>query len=132
MQQMRFAHADARMNIKGVIFQRLVGSVFGDLQRSGVGQPVRRADDEGLEGVARVERRSFKPIKPRPPVASGHIHYAERGNRRWRRLRPGRGHIIRWRSGLQLLNRGEMRLANPKFQAIHTTKLGAAARKKLL
>ena len=56
MQQMGFAHADARMNIKGVIFQRLVGSVLGDLQRSGVGQPVRGADHERLEGVARVER----------------------------------------------------------------------------
>jgi hypothetical protein len=47
-------------------------------------------------------------------------------------LQPGRGHIIRRRSRLQLLNRSKMRLANPKFQAVHTAKLAAAAREKLL
>ena len=68
--QVRLAEADAAVDEERVVGQR---RRLGDGAAGRVGELVRRADDEGVEGVARVQalrgdRRRFRHRRRRPPA----------------------------------------------------------------
>ncbi len=132
MQEMRLAHADASVNIKRIVLQRLIGRAFGDLKRGGVRQPVRRADHEGLEGIARVERRALESIEARPAVASkgrNHAKGNEGGGRGWAARRGG-GACHRRR--LQLLDRGRCGWRTRNSSRFDARELGPATSQELV
>ena len=61
VEQMRFAVPDRGVDVERVVATRIFRHRLGDLHGAGVGDPVRGADDEAVERVARIERRSFEP-----------------------------------------------------------------------
>ena len=75
--QVGLAHADAAIEEERIVGAR---GPLGDGQRGGAGKLVAVADDEGVEGVARVELRGGGPVEAR---------LLRRARGRWRR-RGGR------------------------------------------
>ncbi len=57
---MRLAHADRRIDVERIERGAVGQDGFGDLDRASVGDAVRRADDEVVERVMRVERRALE------------------------------------------------------------------------
>src|SRR6185436_13107714 len=60
MQQVRLAEADRRVDVERVEARCLAQSRLRNLRGTGVRHAVRRADNEALERVARIERRAFE------------------------------------------------------------------------
>ena len=57
---MRLAEADRRVDVERIEARSLAERRLGDLRRAGVRHAVRRADDEAVERVARIERRALE------------------------------------------------------------------------
>lgn len=132
VQKMGLAHSDPRVDVEWVIPQGLIGRAFGNLQGRCVCKPVRGADDEGLERVARVERRAFKAVKAGSSVPCGLRDDTKRYRSGRGGQRPRGSGFSRHGRGLQLFNRRQMRLTHPEFQLVCARKFGAAAGEQLV
>ena len=73
VQEMRLAEADAGMEEERVV-ERLAVLVMGDAVGRRVGERVRAADDEAVEGQARIERRAAELVAVAALVGNGSGH----------------------------------------------------------
>src|SRR5271166_5526581 len=69
LHEVSLAHADAAVEEQRVVG---LGGPLGDGLAGGVGELVAAADDEGVEGVARVQLRGAVPVETRLRRARGH------------------------------------------------------------
>ena len=109
VQQMRLAEADRGVDVERIEAGSFAERRFGDLRCTGVRHAVRRADDEAVERVARIERRAFEAAdarasgrrhaKPRTSARADRCRSVRHCARRWpvRQLLPSRPQDARWR-----------------------------------
>ena len=65
--EMRLAEPDAGVEVERIEAALLGEHGLGDLDRGGMRHAVGRADDEAVEGVARIERRALEAVDVRAP-----------------------------------------------------------------
>jgi len=111
MHQMGFPQTDAAVNEKGIVDLR---RHFRDRQRGGVGETVRIADDEGIEGIFGIERGIgvFSLGKINRAIGGGD------GNFLNRRLRQNGGKRFFRRRSLRDREFDKNRLARDTFQRL--------------
>jgi hypothetical protein len=97
-----------------------------------VGKAIGRANNKGLEGITRIEGRSFKPVETSSAVAGRHWYNPKRRRRCRRWLLPRHKRFFRHRGGLKLFYRSEMWLPDPELQTVNTAKFGPATGKQFV
>ena len=135
VQEMRFAEPDRRVNVERIEAGNVAQCRLGDLGGAGMRHAVGGADDEAVEGIARIEGRALEAADARPSRSlrgdqDGAAIAAIGGVRSCARA-VDFAHLTR--CGLLVALRGAgARLAQNDVDLLRTLELGAAAGKEIV